>query len=88
MSLEESFNECAERVKTALTKRPTNEELLQLYALYKQAAIGDNNTSKPGMMDVKGKYKWEAWNKKKGTSKEDAMKEYIKFVEYLISCYA
>lgn len=39
------FNEAAERVKT-LTKRPTDQELLQLYAFFKQGSFGDNNTSK------------------------------------------
>ncbi|RUP43607.1 acyl CoA binding protein-domain-containing protein [Jimgerdemannia flammicorona] len=48
-----------------LTTKPTNEELLELYALFKQAIFGDNTTAKPGMFDPKGKYKWEAWTKKK-----------------------
>lgn len=39
------FNAAAERVKL-LTKRPTDQELLELYALFKQASFGDNNTSK------------------------------------------
>lgn len=29
-----------------LTKRPTDQELLDLYALFKQGTFGDNNTSK------------------------------------------
>lgn len=45
--------------------------------------MGDNNEPKPGMFDLKGKYKWEAWNKRKGTSKEDAQKEYVELVEKL-----
>lgn len=55
----------------------------QLYGLFKQATVGDNNDAKPGMFDLKGKYKWEAWNKRKGLSKEDAQKEYIELVEKL-----
>lgn len=39
------FNEAAERVKT-LTKRPTDKELLELYAFFKQGTFGDNKTSK------------------------------------------
>jgi len=39
--------------------------------------VGDNDTTKPGMFDLKGKYKWEAWNKSKGTTQEDAEKQYI-----------
>jgi acyl-CoA-binding protein len=38
--------EAAERLKS-LTKRPSNEELLELYGLYKQATAGDNKTSQP-----------------------------------------
>jgi acyl-CoA-binding protein len=82
MSLEEQFNQAAEKVRN-LTKRPNDEELLQLYALYKQATVGDNNTAKPGMLDLKGKAKWEAWNEKKGQSREAAMEAYIALVEAL-----
>ncbi|KAL1138264.1 hypothetical protein AAG570_009953, partial [Ranatra chinensis] len=72
----QKFDEAAEKVKN-LSKKPKDEELLELYALFKQATVGDNNTSKPGMLDLKGKYKWEAWDKKKGMSKEAAMEAYI-----------
>jgi hypothetical protein len=39
----QQFNEAAQSVKN-LTKRPSDEELLEAYALYKQATVGDNNT--------------------------------------------
>lgn len=39
----QKFQEAAEAVKT-LTKRPTDNEFLELYALYKQATVGDVNT--------------------------------------------
>ena len=42
----QQFNQAAENIKK-LTKRPEDEELLELYALYKQATIGDNNTGNP-----------------------------------------
>lgn len=29
-------------------------------------------TGKPGMLDLKGKAKWNAWNEKKGTSQDAA----------------
>ncbi|KAJ9589837.1 hypothetical protein L9F63_027903, partial [Diploptera punctata] len=58
------------------------------YALFKQATMGDNETAKPGMLDLKGKAKWEAWNGKKGTSKEAAMEAYIALVEKLKASYA
>ncbi|WFD33509.1 acyl-CoA-binding protein (ACBP)/diazepam binding inhibitor (DBI)/endozepine (EP) [Malassezia cuniculi] len=51
---------------------------LQMYGLYKQATEGDVTTAKPGIFDFAGRLKWDAWNKLKGTSKEDAEKEYIR----------
>ncbi|XP_009991040.1 PREDICTED: acyl-CoA-binding protein [Tauraco erythrolophus] len=42
---------------------------------------------RPGMLDFKGKAKWDAWNALKGTSKEDAMKAYIAKVEELKGKY-
>ncbi|EDW40222.1 GL25029 [Drosophila persimilis] len=87
MSLTEQFNAAAEKVKN-LTKRPSDDEFLELYALFKQASVGDNNTNKPGLLDLKGKAKWEAWNKQKGKSTEAAQKEYVTFVEGLVAKYA
>ncbi|KAL2711469.1 acyl-CoA-binding protein [Vespula squamosa] len=79
--------EAAETAVRTLTKRPTDEELLELYALYKQATIGDCDTPKPGMFDLKGKAKWEAWRSKKGNSKEVAKQAYIKYVGELMEKY-
>jgi diazepam-binding inhibitor (GABA receptor modulating acyl-CoA-binding protein) len=64
-----SFNKAAEALTAAKDLKLSNDEQLAFYGLYKQANIGDNNTSKPGFYDPKGKYKWEAWNKVKGKSK-------------------
>ncbi|KAF7384863.1 acyl-CoA-binding protein [Vespula maculifrons] len=86
MSLDQKF-EAAETAVKALTKRPTDEELLELYALYKQATIGDCDTPKPGIFDLKGKAKWEAWKSKKGNSKEAAKEAYIKHVGELMEKY-
>ncbi|XP_055535806.1 acyl-CoA-binding protein homolog [Wyeomyia smithii] len=86
MSLDQKFNEAAEKVKT-FTKRPSDQELLVLYALFKQATVGDNTTDKPGMLDLKGKAKWQAWLDKKGTPQDTAKEEYIKLVEELTAKY-
>ncbi|TID16712.1 hypothetical protein CANINC_004164 [Pichia inconspicua] len=83
----ETFKQKADAVN-ALPKRPTDDELLQLYGLYKQATVGDNTTEKPGMFDFKGKYKWEAWNKLQGTSQEEAEQKYIELVDELIAKYS
>ncbi|KAI9274803.1 putative acyl-coA-binding protein [Phascolomyces articulosus] len=80
----DQFNTAAAEVKE-LSKKPSDDDLLKLYGLFKQATVGDNNTAKPGVFDLKGKYKWQAWEDLKGKSQEDAEKEYIAFVEELKS---
>lgn len=87
--MQEDFEAAAERIKPVTG--PNNDEMLELYALFKQANAGDNTTrtctarmccwsmlgshltcvmcvdaAKPGMLDLKGKKKWDAWNGKKG----------------------
>ncbi|KRZ78185.1 Regulator of chromosome condensation [Trichinella papuae] len=84
--LVKEFEEVAEQVRQ-LKSRPTDDELLELYALYKQATVGDASGEKPGVFDFKGKSKWEAWKKIKGMSKTDAMKEYIKKAKQIINKY-
>lgn len=66
-----------------LTERPDNATLLKIYALYKQATVGDNEEKKPGFTDLVGKAKWEAWNKLKGTDSKTAMQEYIDLIASL-----
>ena len=62
-----------------------NDVMLDLYALYKQATSGDVSGSRPGMMDLRGRAKYDAWAKLKGTSKDAAMTAYIERVEKLTS---
>ena len=80
--LAERFAEAKGRVET-LKKRPSNEQLLELYAYYKQATEGDVSGSRPGMLDLKGRVKFDAWAKAKGTGKDEAMKRYVAVVEKL-----
>lgn len=63
-----------------LSERPDNATLLKLYALYKQATAGDNEEKKPGFGDMVGRAKWDAWNGLKGTSKDDAMQQYVDLI--------
>ena len=69
------------------TSRPSNEELLKLYGLYKQATEGDNETERPGGFDFKAAAKYNAWLNFKGKSKNEATEEYISFVGELSSKY-
>lgn len=77
------FTTAAEKVKT-LTQRPSDEELLSLYGLYKQVTEGDCHTKQPWAIDIKNRAKWDAWNGYQGMSKEDAEKAYIELVEKLL----
>jgi diazepam-binding inhibitor (GABA receptor modulator, acyl-CoA-binding protein) len=66
-----------------LSERPDNATLLKIYALYKQATTGDNAEKKPGFSDMVGRAKWDAWNGVKGTSRDDAMQQYVDLIESL-----
>jgi acyl-CoA-binding protein len=66
-----------------LPKRPGNDDLLSLYALYKQATEGDVQGSRPGLLDMTGRAKYDAWAKRKGLATNDAMKQYVALVEKL-----
>jgi acyl-CoA-binding protein len=82
MSLPEKFEDAQKRVN-ALKSRPSNDELLDLYALYKQATVGDATGKRPGMLDLKGRAKFDAWEGRKGTSKDKAMEAYVALVDRL-----
>ncbi|KAK0546944.1 hypothetical protein OC844_007201 [Tilletia horrida] len=53
------------------------EEKLALYSLYKQATEGDVNFTRPGMFDMLGRAKWDAWAKRKGLPSRDAKQLYV-----------
>lgn len=69
------------------TSRPSNEELLRLYGLYKQATEGDNEGERPGGFDFKAAAKYNAWLMLKGKSKEEATSNYLDLVEELSNKY-
>ena len=79
MSLTEDFEAAQAAVKT-LSQMPATDELLTLYALFKQGTVGDATGKRPGMLDMKGRAKFDAWSKKKGTAKDDAMHSYVGLV--------
>ena len=82
MDLDDDFKSAAERV-TKLSKRPPNDIMLQLYALYKQGNNGDVTGERPGFADFEGRAKFDSWNKLQGKSMEDAKNEYIAIVQQL-----
>lgn len=86
MELQQQFENAVARSKE-LTQRPGNAELLDLYALFKQASEGDVTGDRPGGFDFKAIAKYDAWAERKGKAKEDAMKEYIALMDKLYAQY-
>ena len=84
MTLETNF-ENAVKESTSLSERPSNEHLLKLYGLYKQATAGDNTGDAPGGFDFKAIAKHHAWKELAGTTREDAMARYIDLINELKS---
>ena len=82
MPLTESFNLAVAQSKE-LPSRPSNEDLLQLYAFFKQSTDGDVTGDRPGGFDFKAIAKFDAWSEKRGLPKEQAMSEYIALVNKL-----
>jgi diazepam-binding inhibitor (GABA receptor modulator, acyl-CoA-binding protein) len=77
------FEKAAKNVQK-LSQKPSNEILLKLYSLYKQGSEGDVLGKRPGITDFKGRAKYDAWAKLKGTSKDKAMEGYIALVGSLL----
>ena len=82
-----TFEEAVAATKK-FTSKPSNEELLKLYGLYKQATEGDNETERPGGFDFKAAAKYNAWMNMKGKSKEEAADEYVQLVDQLSKTHA
>ena len=83
MLLNNLFEEAVINSKS-LSDKPSNEVLLQLYALYKQSTEGDIHVDEPtNPFDFVAKAKYNAWDELKGKSKEIAMQEYVNLVTSL-----
>ncbi len=80
--LQTRFANAAQQAQ-GLPKRPSDADLLKLYAYYKQATVGDAAGGRPGLTDFVGRMKFDAWAKLKGTSKDDAMQVYVDLVARL-----
>lgn len=79
---QKEFDEALERVKTLPDQPP--DVLLELYGLFKQSTTGDVSGKRPGMLDFKGRAKYDAWATRKGMSKDAAMDAYVETVERLL----
>ncbi|MBO3697060.1 acyl-CoA-binding protein [Roseivirga sp. E12] len=84
MALETDF-ENAVKASSSISERPSNEDLLKIYSLYKQATEGDCTGDAPGGFDFKAAAKYNAWKSLTGTSTESAMSQYIDLITRLKS---
>jgi diazepam-binding inhibitor (GABA receptor modulating acyl-CoA-binding protein) len=75
--------ETAAKDAQKLRKRPSDDDMLRLYATYKQATSGDATGDRPGAFDFVARAKFDAWARLKGTDKDKAMKSYVDLVERL-----
>ena len=75
------FEAAVARSKTLPTQ--STQVQLEMYGLYKQATLGDVSGARPGMLDVRGRAKWDAWKKLEGIEPEEAMEGYIALVDKL-----
>lgn len=66
-----------------LKERPSNDILLKIYSLFKQATEGDVNVERPTGFDFKAIAKYKAWERQKGKAKDACMQEYIELIESL-----
>ena len=82
MTLQEQFKQAVLESKS-LPEKPSNEVLLKIYSLYKQATKGDIEGEKPIGFDFVNLAKYNAWEGLKGKNKEDAMQEYINLIKSL-----
>lgn len=82
MTLQTQFDQAVADSKN-LPERPDNMTLLKIYALFKQASAGDVEGKRPGFTDMVGRAKFDAWDALKGTSKDDAMKQYVDLINGL-----
>ncbi|MEE4638662.1 MAG: acyl-CoA-binding protein [Wenzhouxiangella sp.] len=66
-----------------LPERPDNDTMLKLYGYFKQGSQGDVSGEKPGFFDFVGVAKYEAWEKRRGMSSDEAKQKYIDLVDSL-----
>ena len=81
--LNATFEAAVKSSTTSITERPDNATLLKLYALYKQATEGDNESKKPSFTDMVARAKWDAWTKLEGTTADEAKQQYIDLITSL-----
>lgn len=83
MELQELFEKAVTESKL-LSKKPDNETLLRIYALYKQATEGNIKGEAPtNPFDFVNKAKYEAWLGLSDVSQQSAMEQYVTLINSL-----
>ncbi|KAL7559457.1 hypothetical protein ACA910_017473 [Epithemia clementina (nom. ined.)] len=80
-TLQSQFDAAAEAARTELPSSLSNDVKGQIYGLYKQATVGDVTGSRPSLLQFTAQSKYDAWNKVKGLSPEEAMTQYIALIQ-------
>ncbi|MGM0558646.1 MAG: acyl-CoA-binding protein [Myxococcota bacterium] len=80
--LDAAFEKAAADVQD-LSERPSNDDLLSLYAFYKQGTEGDVSGKRPGFTDFKGRAKFDAWKDLEGMKPDQAKQQYVDLVDKL-----
>ena len=75
--------EAAAAAAQNLPEKPDNETLLEMYALYKQATVGDVEGKRPGFINLAERAKYDAWSELEGTDADDAKQQYVDLVDEL-----
>ena len=79
--MEDAFKDALERV-SLLPEQPSHIQL-KLYGLFKQVSFGDVTDKRPGVFDIRGRAKYDAWESRRGMSHEDAIMAYVDAAEEL-----
>ncbi|CAF0945629.1 unnamed protein product [Adineta ricciae] len=78
--LEERFNRAVTTIQNLPADgiiQPSNLTKLIFYGLYKQALLGSCKEARPSVFNYVGRAKWEAWDRCRTMTKEQAMLAYI-----------
>jgi len=78
-----AFEQAQQDVNT-LSQRPSTDDMLALYAHFKQGSAGDVAGSRPGMFDMIKRAKYDAWAALKGMSQAAAQQAYVDKVNALL----
>ena len=82
VNLDKEFHDAFQKISLLKTVvAPDN--MLKLYAFYKQATCGNNLQSEENK-DLRSGFKFNAWMQLKGMSKDQAKKEYIKLASEIL----